>query len=140
MGQVNAIIPVLEKYGLNIPVFGMVKDSSHRTRAIACNGGEISISSQRESFTLVSSIQDEVHRFAIGYHRQKRKKNTLVSNLMKIDGVGEKRAKNLFIHFKTMKSIEDASIDELEAVNGINASVAKNIYEYFHNDGGEGKI
>ena len=70
-GHVNAIRPLLRDMGYDVPVFGMVKDDKHRTRAIAQDGGEIAIRSNRAAFTLVSSIQEEVHRFAIGYHRQR---------------------------------------------------------------------
>ena len=76
-GHVAAVRPVLEAFGLQIPLFGMVKDDKHRTRAIARDGGEIAINSSRQAFTLVSQIQDEVHRFAIGYHRQTRKNERL---------------------------------------------------------------
>ena len=76
-GQISAVRPVLERAGVDIPLFGMVKDDKHKTRAIAKDGGEISILSKRKAFTLVSTIQEEVHRFAIGYHRQVRKRNTL---------------------------------------------------------------
>lgn len=73
-GHVGAIRPLLREMGIDVPVYGMVKDDKHRTRAITEDGGEIAIQSTRAVFTLVSSIQDEVHRFAIGYHRQQRKK------------------------------------------------------------------
>ena len=85
----------MERFGLDIPLFGMVKDGSHRTRAITGDDGEISITSKRQAFTLVSSIQDEVHRFAIGYHRQARKKKAFSSSLTEIDGIGKERAKAL---------------------------------------------
>ncbi|HBC27652.1 MAG TPA: excinuclease ABC subunit UvrC, partial [Ruminococcaceae bacterium] len=78
-GHVSAVRPILEERGLSIPLFGMVKDDRHRTRAIARDGGEIAINSSRSAFTLVSTIQDEVHRFAIGYHRQMRRKSTISS-------------------------------------------------------------
>lgn len=73
-GHVGAIRPLLREMGIDVPVYGMVKDDKHRTRAITEDGGEIAIQSTRAVFTLVSSIQDEVHRFAIGYHRQQRKR------------------------------------------------------------------
>lgn len=73
-GHVGAIRPLLREMGIDVPVYGMVKDDKHRTRAITEDGGEIVIQSTRAVFTLVSSIQDEVHRFAIGYHRQQRKR------------------------------------------------------------------
>ena len=86
----------------------MVKDDKHRTRAIALTGGEIAISSHRRAFTLVSSIQEEVHRYAIGYHRQQRKKTAVSSTLTSIPGIGETRAKALMKHFKTVTAISEA--------------------------------
>ena len=71
-GQVSAVLPVLEAFKLDIPLFGMVKDNKHKTRAITDEGKEIDISYKRQAFTLVSTVQEEVHRFAISYHRQKR--------------------------------------------------------------------
>ena len=99
-GHVAAVRPVLEAFGLQIPLFGMVKDDKHRTRAIARDGGEIAINSSRQAFTLVSQIQDEVHRFAIGYHRQTRKRTALSSSLTSIPGIGPSRAKALLKSFK----------------------------------------
>ena len=130
-GHVNAVKKLLQSRGVDIPVFGMVKDDKHRTRAIAKDGGEIAISSNRAAFTLISSIQDEVHRFAIGYHRQKRKMNTLTTALTKISGIGEKKARLLFTYFKTVDRIKTASLDELIKVPGINRALAVNIQNYF---------
>ena len=101
-GHVAAVQPILDEMGFDVPLYGMVKDDKHRTRAIALDGGEIAISSHRRAFTLVSSIQDEVHRFAIGYHRQQRKKAAISSTLTSIPGIGETRAKALLRHFKTV--------------------------------------
>ena len=133
-GQVSAVKPVLEKFGLNIPLFGMVKDSSHRTRAITGDGGEIAITSKRQAFTLVSSIQDEVHRFAIGYHRQARKKKVFSSSLTEIDGIGTERAKALLSYFKTIKRISIAEVEELMQVKGMNRPAAEAVYNYYHED------
>lgn len=131
-GQVNAVRPVLEKYNLDIPLFGMVKDSHHKTRAIACSGDELSLTSKRAAFTLVSTIQEEVHRYAIEYHRSRRKKASLSSTLTSIDGIGESRCKALLKHFKTVKAVSEASIDELSAVKGMNKNSAKAVFEAFH--------
>ncbi len=136
-GHVAAVKPLIEASGLEIPVFGMVKDDKHRTRAIAQDGGEIAINSTRSAFTLVSTIQDEVHRYAIGYHRQMRKKNTISTTLVSIPGVGQTRAKNLLKHFKTVSAIRGADLEELEGAPGMTKPAAKNVYEYFH--GGEEK-
>ncbi|WP_099203733.1 excinuclease ABC subunit UvrC [Scatolibacter rhodanostii] len=131
-GHVAAIRPLLEQMGIDVPVFGMVKDDKHRTRAIAVTGGEIAIHSTRTAFTLVSKIQDEVHRFAIGYHRQQRKKSTISSTLLSIEGVGEARAKALMKHFRTVSAVQQAELIELELAPGMNKPSARKVYEYFH--------
>ncbi len=132
-GQVNAVKPIVEAFGFDIPVFGMVKDSKHRTRAIASDGGEISITSGRGVFTLVSTIQEEVHRFAISYHKQKHTKNTVHTSLTKIEGIGEKKATALLLNFRTLAKIKNATPEELSAVKGITKKDAQNIYEYYKN-------
>lgn len=131
-GQVHAVQPVLRAFGLQIPLFGMVKDGKHRTRAIAADGGEIAIHSKRQAFTLVASIQEEVHRFAIGYHRQKHKKNTLVSTLTEIEGIGAARASALLRQFKTMAAIQAASLEELQSVKGMNLTSAQAVRDALH--------
>lgn len=130
--QVNAVLPVVRSMGLNVPVFGMVKDNKHRTRAIAVNGGEIEINSHRKVFTLVSSIQEEVHRFAIAYHHNKHKKSTLSTSLMKIEGIGDAKAKALLKRFKTVTAIKNASVEELAETDGISKKNAENIFEFYH--------
>lgn len=131
-GQVNAVKPVLDKYNLDIPLFGMVKDSHHRTRAIACSGDELSLTSKRAAFTLVSTIQEEVHRYSVEYHRSRRKKSSLSSSLTSIEGIGESRCRALLKHFKTVKAVSQASVDELAAVKGMNKNAAKAVFEAFH--------
>ena len=132
-GQINAVIPVMQKYGIDVPVFGMVKDSKHRTRAIATTGGDISIKSNRRCFTLITRIQDEVHRFAIGYHKNLQSKNMLKSELLEIEGIGKAKADALLKHFGSMKKIKQATAEELMAVKGISNSVAESIKSYFVN-------
>lgn len=131
-GHVNAVKNILHSRGYDIPVYGMVKDDKHRTRAIAKDGGEIAINSNRATFTLISAIQEEVHRFAIGYHRQKRKINALDTVLTKISGIGKKKAKSLFIYFKTLERIKNASLEDLTKVPGITRNLAINIQKYFN--------
>ncbi|MDP4119439.1 MAG: excinuclease ABC subunit UvrC [Bacillota bacterium] len=133
-GQITAVKPVLEAKGINVPLFGMVKDSRHHTRAIASDGGEIVINSKRRVFTFISNIQDEVHRFAIGYHRQKRSKSAFSSSLTEIDGIGATRAKALLKYFKTVKRISEAELKELEGAPTMNKYTAKAVYKYFHNN------
>lgn len=131
--QVNAVLPVIKQMNINVPVFGMVKDSKHRTRAIAFDGGEIAINSNRAVFTLVSSIQEEVHRFAISYHHKKHQKSSLSTSLTKIDGIGDAKAKSLLKHFKTITAIKNASQDELCQVKGITKKNAADIVQYYSN-------
>ena len=132
LGQVNAVQPVLERYGFQVPLFGMVKDSGHRTRAIASGGGEIMISDKRIVFSLVSRIQEEVHRYAVSYHHSLKKKHTLGVTLTQIPGVGEKRARLLLARFQTVDAVRHAELDELCSVPGIPKTTAENIYAYFH--------
>lgn len=131
--HVRAVAPVLERYGVHIPLFGLVKDDRHRTRAIAVSGGEIAIHSKRAVFTLLSNIQEEVHRFAIGYHRQTRKKTNIHTALTAIDGVGEARARALLRQFGSLRGVKQASVEELCQVRGITRPVAENIVRYFEN-------
>ena len=131
VGQVHAVEPVLREFGLKIPLFGMVKDNRHRTRAISSDGGEIAINSKRQVFTLVSEIQNEVHRFSVAYHHQKHAKRGLSLSLTEIEGVGEKRASALLKYFKTMTAIKNAEVDELSKAPGITSAAAQNIYDYY---------
>lgn len=131
-GQVNAVRPIVEAFGLDIPVFGMVKDGKHRTRAISHGGEEISVSSSRQVFTLISEIQEEVHRFAITYHKSKHTKRSVSTTLTSISGIGEKKAQLLLKHFRSMRAIGEAGVNELSAVKGISGTDAQRIYDYFH--------
>mgnify|MGYP000882014786 CR=1 FL=1 len=139
-GHVAAVQPVLDEAGISVPLFGMVKDSRHRTRAIAKNGGEIEINSSRSAFTLVSTIQDEVHRFAIGYHRQLHRKAAVSSTLLSIEGVGPTRAKALMKQFGTISAIRDADLAELEGAPKMTEPVAQSVYNFFHSSQEKGEI
>jgi excinuclease ABC subunit C len=131
-GQVSAVMPVVKKYGLDVPIFGMVKDGSHRTRAITGEGGEISINSRRAVFTFVSKMQDEVHRFAIGYLHSRRKNAVFKSSLTDIEGIGEVRAKALLKYFRTIENIKNADLQELEICPKMTHDSAVAVYNYFH--------
>ncbi len=135
-GHISAVKSILEEFNLHcdIPIFGMVKDNKHKTRAIAEEGGEISINSNRQAFTLISSIQDEVHRFAINYHRAHRKKRVVSTELNSINGIGDSRAKSLLKHFCSINRIKEASIEELMNVKGMTKTAAISVYNYFNND------
>ncbi len=133
-GQVNAVKEVLAKFNLDIPLFGMVKDSKHKTRAITGDGGEIAINSNRSVFTLVSDIQEEVHRFSVGFHHKKHTKRGLELSLTKIEGIGDKKAQELLKIFKTIKAIKSASVQDLEQVKGINRELAEKIYDFYNGE------
>lgn len=133
-GQVAVVKEVLEKMNIDVPLFGMVKDDKHRTRAITGDGGEIAISSKRALFAFVTRIQDEVHRFAIGYHHSRRSKNTFKSSLTEIDGIGQIRAKILLKHFRTIENISNADLQELENAPKMTKDSALAVYKYFHSD------
>lgn len=133
-GHVATVKPVIDKYGLNIPVFGLVKDDRHRTRAIALEGGEIAIHLKRAAYTLLSNIQEEVHRYAIAYHRKRRKKSTISSALLSIDGIGETRARALLRQFGSLRNIGRASIEEMMLVKGMTRPAAEAIQRHFHKE------
>ena len=132
-GQVDAAREVLEnQLGLDIPIAGLAKDNKHRTSELLFGPELQTIPLKRNSqeFFLLQRIQDEVHRFAITFHRQLRNKNSFASKLDGIDGLGPTRKKNLLKAFKSMKNIQGASIEELKAI-GLPKNVAENVYEKF---------
>ncbi|MCI8648725.1 MAG: excinuclease ABC subunit UvrC [Anaerotruncus sp.] len=129
-GHVGVIAPLLAEMGIAVPVFGMVKDDRHRTRAIAQSGGEIAIASHRSAFTLVSSIQEEVHRYSVEYSRAKHQKSAFELTLTQCEGIGEKRAAEIYKHFKTIKAIRAASVEQLAQVKGVSKSAAEKLYSF----------
>lgn len=131
-GQVTAALKVLRAMKLDIPVAGMAKDDSHRTRAMVFEDGrEIPLTENPILFRYAGTIQEEVHRFAIDYHRSLRNKKAFHSVLDDISGVGPARRNALLAHFGTIEAIKGASAEALMEVPGITAGVAKNIREYF---------
>jgi len=132
-GQVNAVEPLLREMGIDVPIFGMVKDNKHRTRAISTGGSEISINDVKSAFNLVTRIQDEVHRFSITYQRNKHRKQTYALDITKIKGIGEKKAIKLFQAYKTKEALKNASLEELQKAAGINYETAENLYNFLQN-------
>lgn len=130
-GQVSAVQKVFDKYGIDIPLWGMYKDDRHRTKGLICASKEIELDKTSNLYRFVASIQEEVHNYAISYHRSLRNKSLTKSSLDDIPGVGEKRKKALLSHFKSIEDIKNASVEELAKVEGLNKSVAENIYDYF---------
>lgn len=131
-GQVHVAEQVLENLGITIPVCGMVKDDSHRTRGLYFQDREIPVSHSTEGFKLITRIQDEVHRFAIEYHRLLRSKGQIHSVLDDIEGIGPARKKSLMREFKSMEAIREASVEELKKIPSMNEQAAKKVYEFFH--------
>ncbi len=129
---------VLRELGLHVPVFGMVKDDRHRTRAlVTADGREIGIQTNQSVFSLIGRIQEETHRFAITFHRESHGKSTVRSTLEKIPGVGEVRRKALLAKFKSIRAIKEASVGELSTV--VPRNTAQAVYDYYHSEKGGNK-
>ncbi len=136
VNHANVAVKVLEELGLSIPVFGMVKDDRHRTRALVTpEGKEIGIQGNQAIFSLIGQIQEETHRFAIEFHRQQQNQRVRASVLDQIPGVGEKRRSDLLKHFKSIKRIKEATQAQLAEVVPRNAAQA--VFDYFHPKGEE---
>ena len=131
-GQVSSVKKVLDKYNLDIPIWGMYKDDKHKTKGLINLEKEIELDKTTEIYRFISSIQEEVHNFAISYHINLRNKSLTKSVLDDIQGVGEKRKKLLLIHFKDINSLKNATEEEILAVDGITKPLAKTIYNFFH--------
>ncbi|MBQ8300143.1 MAG: excinuclease ABC subunit UvrC [Clostridia bacterium] len=130
--QVRIAKEVLFNLNLNIPVYGLVKNDKHRTRGIIDSDGNEFVIKDNEIINFVTFIQDEVHKTAIEYHRKLREKKVSKSLLDEIEGIGEKRKAALLKHFKSIKKISNATIDELLTVEGIDEKVANTIFNAFH--------
>ena len=129
-------VGVLNDLALTIPVFGMVKDDRHRTRALVTpEGQEIGIQGNQAIFSLIGQIQEETHRFAIEFHRQQQNQRVKGSVLDQIPGVGEKRRADLLKHFKSVKKIREATQAQLAEV--VPKNTAQAVYDYFHQQGEE---
>lgn len=129
-GHVSAVLPIVRDFNLDIPVFGMVKDSKHKTRAIAEDGGEISISSYKSAFSFVTTVQDEVHRYAINYQKSVHKRTSFELSLMRVEGIGEKKAAALLKKYKTKNALSNASVEELMKEAKISEKTATELYNF----------
>lgn len=132
-GHVSTITELIQDLGLNIPVFGMVKNDKHRTRAIASEGREIQINNLQSAFMLVTRIQDEVHRYSVSYMHSKHKKKTYLSELTTVKGIGEKKSEKLLIKYKTKDNLKKATPEELAQTIGINSATALELWEVIQN-------
>lgn len=133
-GQVSASKEALSEAGLKIALFGMVKDKKHRTRALTTENKEIKIKDSGRLFLFITSIQDEVHRFTVNYHRKLRNKRVKTSELESIKGVGKILSKRLLKEFKSVRAISNSSTEKLAEVKGVSRSCAESIYKYFHDE------
>ena len=132
-GHVSTVCELLEMLDIFVPVFGMVKDDRHRTKGLVSSSGEeVIMKNTSQVFFMITRIQDEVHRFAVKYHNELRKKKMASLALLEIDGVGKATAIKVMKHFKTMSAIKNAEIDELMAVKGITKRAAINIFNFFN--------
>lgn len=131
VAHANVALEALRELSLSFPVFGMVKDDRHRTRALVTPEGlEISIDTNQTVFSFIGSIQEETHRFAISYHRQLRSKRLRYSALDSIPGIGKTRKQELLKHFKSLTAIVNATLPELERLLPKNAAMS--VYQHFH--------
>jgi excinuclease ABC subunit C len=131
-GQLSAVLPLLQEKGFHIPTFGMVKDSRHHTKAIVSQQGEIEIKANRSVFTFITTVQDEVHRFAVEYHRKRTSKKMVHSSLLEIPGIGPKRAEALLKAMGSIKAISMADKEHLLTIKGMDRASAAAVYDYFH--------
>ena len=131
-GQVHIAEMVIDSLGLDIPVCGMVKDDNHRTRGLYYKDKEVEFPKGSEAIHMITALQDETHRFAINYHKQLRSESQTHSILDDIKGIGPKRRKALLLHFKDVDNIKKSTLEELAAVEGMDAKSAAAVYEFFN--------
>ena len=132
-GHLSSVMEVVRGTSFeDVAIFGMVKDSKHRTRALVGADGEIAIAMHKGIFKFITEIQDEVHRFSIEYMRKNQKTKSYAVTLTKINGIGEKKAASLMKNFKTLANIKTLTPAQLMEAEGISEKDANNIYEFFH--------
>lgn len=136
-GHVSVVRDVMREFDIDIPVFGMVKDDYHKTRALCTDTAEINIARDRAIFTLIYKIQEEVHRFTVGKTSQAKRSTMKHSTLEKIHGIGPEKAKRLLSHFGTLSALKSATEKEICAVPGISKADAQSVFAYFNKNGGE---
>ena len=130
-GQVSSVKKVLDKYNVEIPLWGMYKDDKHKTKGLISHEKEIKLDKTTNLYRFVAGIQEEVHKYAISYHRSLRNKSLTKSILDDIQGIGEKRKKALLNHFKDIEAIKKATINEILEVEGMNKSSSESVYNFF---------
>ena len=132
--HVKVVSDVLKSMNVDVPVFGMVKDSHHKTRTLVDGEREVSIANNQSIFRFIYGIQEEIHRFTFKSMDSKRRKSVKHTSLEKIEGIGSVKANRLISHFKTVSAIKNATIDELSKIKGITSADAEKIVTYFKNN------
>ncbi|MDE6092302.1 MAG: excinuclease ABC subunit UvrC [Ruminococcus sp.] len=132
-GHVNTITALVRELGLDIKVFGMVKNDKHRTRAIASGGREIQINNLHPAFMFITNIQDEVHRFSVNYMHSKHNKKTYLSELTSVRGIGEKKSEKILMKYKTKDNLKNATPEDIAVTAGINIETARELWEIIQN-------
>lgn len=131
LGQIHAAKEVIDSLAMNIPVYGLAKDDKHSTAMLLDQDGQpIPIHPKSELFFLLTRMQDEVHRYAISFHKNVRSKSLFASTLDDIEGIGPKRKQQLLHHFKSVKRMREATIEELQEV--LPEKVAKELFQSLH--------
>ena len=130
-GHVSTIKSLFREIDIKVPVFGIYKDSNHRTQGICSDTETIDIERKSHLFKFLTEIQDETHRFAIDYHRNIRNRNMIKSELDEIKGIGEKRKTALFNKYGSIENLRNSSVDEISAIPGFNRKIAEDILNYF---------
>ncbi len=133
-GHVSVVREVMEKHGVDIPIFGMVKDDYHKTRALCTESEEINIAKERSVFMLIYKIQEEVHRFTVTKTGNAKRKTMRHSSLEKIECIGPSKAAKLLAAFGTLAALKNADESEIAAVKGISERDAESVWRYFHNE------
>lgn len=131
-GHVAAVKDILNEKGIDIPVFGMVKDDFHKTRALCTDVEEINIAKEKAIFMLIYKIQEEVHRFTVSKTMNAKRSTLKHSSLEKIHGIGPQKAKKLLHAFGTLNALKTASQEELQRIGRISLADAEAVYRYFH--------
>ena len=137
-GQTSIGEEVVNNFGLNIPVCGMIKDDKHTTRGLIFQNEEIQLSKNTPVYQLIYRIQEEAHRFALDYHRNLRDKTLFKSDLDNIENIGEKRKINLLKKFGSVENIKTKSLEELLDAPGMNMRAAESVYNYFNKENKQG--
>lgn len=129
-GHVSAVREVLDSFAIDVPLFGLVKDEKHRTRAVAKEGGEIQVNANKKVFSLLTNIQDEVHRFSITFQRARHQKKSHELMLTKVPGIGDKKALALIKQFKTKQALKEANAEQLRTVVKVSKEKAEELYSF----------